>query len=68
VDYLASHHIATGLNTPGFNVSARLHACETLHAGLTPQQVIDSDRTAIGVDIPGLVDAAQHELCPDTLH
>ena len=28
LDYLASHHIATGLNSPGFNVSAGLHACE----------------------------------------
>jgi hypothetical protein len=68
LDYLASHHIATGLNTPGFNVSAGLHACDMLHAGLSPQQVIASDPTAIGVDIPGVVDAAQHELCPDTLH
>jgi hypothetical protein len=65
--YLADHHVNTGLNSPARNLQAGFFACDALHAGQTPEQIAGSQPFAI-VDIRGMIDAAQHELCPDTLH
>lgn len=41
--------------------------CVSLHNGMTPQQIIDAN-PIVYFDLRGVIDAAQHELCPDTLH
>src|ERR1700737_747475 len=63
--YLASHHINTALNTPKTNIYTGLRACELLHAGMTPEQIAQG--VASMADMPGMIAAAQHELCPDTM-
>jgi Protein of unknown function (DUF732) len=65
--YLADHHVNTAINTPARNLDAGFYACNALHAGQTPDQIVGSQPFAF-VDIRGMIDAAQHELCPDTLH
>jgi hypothetical protein len=37
-----------------------------LHNGMTPQQEIDAN-PIVYFDLRGVIDGAQHELCPDTL-
>ncbi len=65
--YLQSHGINTALNSPAKNLQAGFYACDALHAGQTPDQVAGSQPFNF-VDVRGVIDAAQHELCPDTLH
>lgn len=62
--YLESHHTNTGLNPPASNLAAGLKVCDMLHAGETPDQVA---AVPVYYDFRGLIEAAQHELCPDTL-
>jgi hypothetical protein len=64
--YLESHHINTALNSPSKNISAGFYACQALHAGQTPDQVAQSVPFSLA-DVRGMIEAAQHELCPDTL-
>jgi Protein of unknown function (DUF732) len=64
--YLASHHINTGLNTPKTNIYTGLKVCELLHEGRTPEQIAQGVTST--ADMPGMITAAQHELCADTLH
>jgi hypothetical protein len=61
------HHAAinTALNTPKTNIYTGLRACELLHAGMTPEQIAQG--VASMADMPGLIAAARHELCPDTM-
>lgn len=63
--YLASHGTRVMAFDDATRVSYGLHACEMLHAGMTADQVGSSVSPS---DARGIVDAAQHELCPDTLH
>jgi hypothetical protein len=63
--YLASHHINTGLNTPKTNIYTGLKVCQLLHEGMTPERIAQG--VASTADIPGMITAAQHELCADTL-
>jgi uncharacterized protein DUF732 len=63
--YLASHHINTALNTRKTNVYTGLRVCELLHAGMTPEQIAQG--VASMADLPGMIEAAQHEICPDTM-
>jgi hypothetical protein len=63
--YLASHRTFVVALDNATIVSYGLHACEMLHSGMTPEQI--GSMLSVS-DIPGIVDAAQHELCPDTLH
>lgn len=65
--YLASHHINTGLNTPKTNIYTGLKVCQLLHEGMTPEQIAQGV-TSSTADMPGMITAAQHELCADTLH
>jgi hypothetical protein len=62
--YLASHGTRVMAFDDATRVSYGLHACEMLHAGMTADQVGSSVSPS---DARGIVDAAQHELCPDTL-
>jgi ABC-type sugar transport system substrate-binding protein len=54
---------------PALNDSVRIYAgqqvCNMLHQGQTPEQIASTPGPA---DQRGIVDAARHELCPDTLH
>jgi len=52
---------------PGGLLATGLQMCQMLHAGQTPEQVRGMGGLAI-MDTAGVLDAAQHELCPDTLH
>jgi hypothetical protein len=66
LNYLASHHINTALNTPKTNIYFGLRVCELLRGGTTPEQI--AQEAVSTADMPGIIGAAQHELCPDTLH
>jgi hypothetical protein len=40
---------------------------KALNAGQTPDQILSGVHFTM-MDVRGVIDAAQHELCPDTLH
>jgi hypothetical protein len=63
--YLNSHGTFVMAYDDATKVSYGLHACELLHSGMTPEQIGSMVSPS---DARGIVDAAQHELCPDTLH
>ena len=48
-------------------ISRGVQVCTQLRNGMTPQQIIDAN-PIVCFDLRGVIDAAQHELCPDTLH
>lgn len=66
IRYINDH----GIYDPGINDSIRLsrgvQACTQMHNGMTAQQVVES-QPIVYFDLRGVVEAAQHELCPDTL-
>jgi hypothetical protein len=66
IRYLNDH----GTFVPGINdairISRGVKVCTDLHNGMTPQQEIDAN-PIVYFDLRGVIDAAQHELCPDTL-
>ena len=47
-------------------LNAGFYACNALHAGQTPDQILSGVHFTM-MDVRGVIDAAQHELCPDTL-
>jgi hypothetical protein len=63
--YLNAH----GTFFRALNDTVRIYAgqqvCNMLHAGQTPEQISSTPGPA---DSRGIVAAAQHELCTDTLH
>jgi hypothetical protein len=65
LNYLTAH----GTFFPALSDSVRIyaghHVCDMLHAGQTQEQI---GSTPGPTDSRGVVAAAQHELCPDTLH
>jgi Protein of unknown function (DUF732) len=67
IRYLNDHNIFV----PGINDAVRIsrgsQVCTSLHNSMTPQQIIDAN-PIVYFDLRGVIDAAQHELCPDTLH
>lgn len=65
--YVHSHQINTGMASDSKVLHAGMFACESLHAGQTPDDVVAGVRMSF-MDVRGLIDAAQRELCPDTLH
>jgi len=65
LDYLASHHINTPPHSPPLLVQDGLRDCQLLRAGMTPEQIVQG--TPSLQDVRGMIDAAQQELCPDTL-
>lgn len=66
LDYLGDNHIATGLMNDGTKVGLGHILCDQIRGGMSPELAAQQPRG--GVDGHGVVDAAQHELCPDTLH
>jgi hypothetical protein len=66
IRYINDH----GIYDPGINDSIRIsrgvQACTQMHNGMTAQQVVES-QPIVYFDLRGVVEAAQHELCPDTL-
>lgn len=66
IQYINDH----GIFDPGINDAVRIsrgtQVCVQLHNGMTPQNIVDANPLPI-FDLRGVIDAAQHELCPDTL-
>lgn len=62
--YIQEHHINVGISNPSKQLWMGNTACQELHEGRTPDQIA---ATPTLFDVRGIVDAAQHELCPDTL-
>jgi hypothetical protein len=60
------HPIAT--MTPGNLVAGGLQMCNLMRSGMSPQDAANSLGILSGVLGVPAVDAAQHELCPDTLN
>jgi hypothetical protein len=56
-----------GTMTPGNLVAGGLQMCNLMRAGMSPEQAAGSLGILAGVLGGPAVDAAQHELCPDTL-
>lgn len=67
--YIRDHQINTGIMamTPGSEMEFGLNVCNYLRAGMTVDQVIPMGWNTMA-DNPALVRAAQHNLCPDTIH
>lgn len=64
LQYIQDHHINVGISNPSKQLWMGNTACQELHQGRTPDQIAS---TPTLFDVRGIVDAAQHELCPDTL-
>ena len=66
--YLRDHQINTGIMamTPGSEMEFGLNVCNYLRAGMTVDQVIPMGWNTMA-DNPAMIQAAQRELCPDTL-
>ena len=71
----ASYLAATsGLYHSVYDNGAMLHwghgICDDLHGGRSFDQEVATAPPMMGsyMDVPGVIRAAQHELCPDTLH
>ena len=54
--------------TAGGLVTGGLNMCNLLRSGMSPQDAANSMGMLSGVLGVPVVEAAQHELCPDTLH
>lgn len=66
--YLASKGVhPIGTMTPGNLVNGGLQMCSLMRSGMTPEQAAGSLGILSGVLGAPAVEAAQHELCPDTL-
>lgn len=65
--YVHGHGINTGVSSDSKILHAGMFACDSLHAGQTPDQIVAGVPVPF-MDVRGVIDAAQHELCPDTLH
>jgi hypothetical protein len=70
LDNLQRNNVGTGM--PGVSNPATTGAlghfmCERIRGGMSPADAAQLPR-GVGVDGMGIVNAAQHELCPDTLH
>jgi hypothetical protein len=63
--YLESHHVNTLWLSPQDKTSTGHMICSWLRGGMSPGDIAQQIKVADGA---GIVDAAQHELCPDTLH
>lgn len=64
--YLAAHGTNTSLWPDTRKVDSGERLCGMLHSGMSPGQILGSSGFHV-VDAQGILDAAQHELCPDTL-
>lgn len=65
VRFLNDHGIGIGVNSPAIQLQAGRMVCDNLRAGADPRAGMNFlDR---GLVSDAAVDAAQHELCPDTI-
>src|SRR4051812_37372063 len=68
LDRLAANGVQPiGTMTPGNLVAGGLQMCSLMRSGMSPQDAANSLGVLSGVLGVPAVDAAQHELCPDTL-
>ncbi|OBK83516.1 hypothetical protein A5649_06265 [Mycolicibacter heraklionensis] len=65
MQYIRDHQINTGYNPEAKTFMTALRICEMLRQGMTAEEFWVGPPF---VDARGITDAAQHELCPDTLH
>jgi hypothetical protein len=66
--YLSSKGVnPIGTMTPGNLVIGGFRMCELIHSGMSPQDAAGSMGLFAGMLGAPVVEAAQHELCPDTL-
>jgi len=63
--YLHDHGVNVGIMPQTRQLFMGQEACREIRAGMPPSQIGVGSLT--WADIPGIVDAAQHTLCPDTL-
>ncbi|SOX53837.1 hypothetical protein MAAFP003_2513 [Mycobacterium ahvazicum] len=65
LDYLAQHHndVTGGISPPVLLLGGH-RMCMFIQGGMTPPQAAATAGSPLG---PAVTDAAQHELCPDTL-
>jgi len=65
IRFLNDHGIAIGVNSPAIQLQAGRMVCDNLRGGADPRAGMNFlDR---GLVPDAAVDAAQHQLCPDTL-
>ncbi len=65
MQYIRDHQINTSVTHPDRALLFGIQYCDdTMRQGVSPEELAD---TISLLDIRGFVDAAQHELCPDTL-
>jgi len=64
MQYIRGHQINTSVAHPDRVLLFGIQHCEMMRQGVSPEEPSD---TISLLDIRGIVDAAQHELCPDTL-
>jgi hypothetical protein len=64
--YLNDHGIFVPGPNDAYRIGSGAKVCTQLHNGMTAQQIVDS-KGYVHFDVRGVIDAAQHELCPDTL-
>lgn len=65
MQYIRDHQINTAYFPEANIVAAGIRACELMRQGMNADEI--SQGLSI-VDARGIADAAQHELCPETLH
>ena len=65
IRYLNDNGIAIGVNSPAIQLQAGRMVCDNLRAGADPRAGMNVFDRALVPD--PAVDAAQHQLCPDTL-
>lgn len=63
---LSAHNIPVLI--PASAVSDGFRVCSQLRAGMSPQTAAQTFGPYYNVVGPQIVDIAQHDLCPDTLH
>jgi hypothetical protein len=66
-NYLAQNGVGTGIMPPPIVVALGHIMCDRIRGGMSPADAAQLPRGPF-VDGMGIVLAAQHELCPDTLH
>ena len=61
--YIQDHHINVGISSPAKQLWMGNTVCQELHQGMSPDQIIATSGNWL-FDMPGIIDAARHELCP----
>jgi hypothetical protein len=67
LNYLSQNGIGTSIMNPPTTVALGHIVCDDIRTGMSPADAAQLPRGPL-LDGAGMVAAAQHELCPDTLH